>query len=172
VLIGPKLFPHDRVPRDWGGPTDRAIIFGSVIGFLILYIALTWVADNIKIASFIMLILACNDWRTRYLIETGIGNYFKQKEYAPQPNEKDYEVIQKRRAVAGKFLFDKPHLRKETGRVAGCGLAFLISLFGYFYSVNWLDFAAYFVLIATIIINEVITMRWRFEMYRELKEIL
>jgi|GEM_PF-4187412 len=172
LLIGPKLFPHDRVPKDWGGPTDRAIVFWSVIGFLILYIALTWVADNIKIASLIMFILALNDWRTRYLIETGIGNYFKEEKYAPRRDEKDYEVIQKRRAVASKFLFEKPHLRKETGRVAGCGLAFLVSMVGYLYSVNWLDFVAYFVLIATIIINEIITMRWRFEMYQELKGML
>jgi hypothetical protein len=172
LLIGPKLFPHGRVPENWGGPTDRVIIFFSVIGFLLLYVLLTWFADNIRIASFIMLILACNDWRTRYLIGKGIGNYFADKDYAPRRGEPDYEIIEKRRKVANKFLFGKPHLPKETGRVAGCGLAFLISMIGYIYSVDWLDFLAYFILIATMIINEVITMRWRFEMYQELKGML
>lgn len=192
LSIGPKVFPHDRVPKEWGGPavrviipfrvfrfiliyigpTERVTIFFRVIVFLGLYIALIWFADNIKIASLIMFILACNDWRTRYQIEEGMGNYFEMEKYAPKPTEKDYDVIQERRKIVRKFLFDKPHRAKETGRVAGCGLAVLISMIGYLYSANWLYFAAYFVLIATMIINEVIAMRWRFEMYQKLKGML
>jgi hypothetical protein len=169
--IGPKLFPPGRVPTDWGGEHNRVIAFFSVIGFLILYVALTWFADNIRIASLLMLIIACNDWRTRYLIETGIQRYFSDEKYAPRASDKDYKIIEERRAVAREFLFNKPHLWKESGRVAGCAAAFAVSIVGYMSGSHRLIFAAYIILIATLIINEIITIRWRVTMYWDLKAV-
>jgi hypothetical protein len=119
-----------------------------------------------------MVLLASNDWRTRHLIEKGMSEYFDDEKHAPHPNEKDYEIIQRRRVIARRFLFGKPHLRKETARVVGCGAAYLIALIGFFYAVNWLQLAAYFVLIGTLITNEAISMRWRFRMYQEIGGML
>jgi hypothetical protein len=171
LSIGPKLFPPGRVPDDWGGPKDRVIAFLSVISFLLLFLMLTWFADNIKIASLIMFVLACNDWRTRYLINSGIGGYFSLEKYAPRPGDKDYDLILERREVADKFLFKKPHLWKEAGRAVGCGLAFAVSLSGYLRNTTSLDFAAYIILIGTLVLNEVITLRWRYRMFSEMRDI-
>ncbi|MGI8570224.1 MAG: hypothetical protein ACR2KT_14815 [Methylocella sp.] len=171
LAIGPKLFPDGRVPTDWGGVKNRVIAFFSVIAFLILYVALILFADNIKIASLIMLIIACNDWRTRYLIETGIKRYFSDDYYAPHPGDKDYDVIEERRVVAKEFLFDKPHLCKESGRVAGCGIAFAVSIVGYVNGTDRLNVFAYVILIATLIANEFFSVRWRSGMYWNLKAI-
>jgi hypothetical protein len=106
------------------------------------------------------------------LIEDGIGRYFKDSKYAPKTGEKDYEVISERREIAKEFLFKKPHLIKETGRVLGCWLAFVISMTGYFNDTSNLDVIAYLILMGTLIFNEYFTLRWRFMMYKKMKPLI
>jgi hypothetical protein len=171
LAIGNKLFPPDRIPTDWGTSKVRVVALFSVVMHLLLFLSLTWFADNIKIASAIMFVTACNDWRTRYLIEGGISRYLSDEKYAPKPGEKDYAAILERREVARDFLFSKPHLRKETLRAAGCGLALAIALYGYATETDQFDYIAYLVLIVTLISNEFITVRWRVRMFLDMKAI-
>jgi hypothetical protein len=171
LSLGPRLFPSGRVPLDWGGPKDRVIIFVTIIGFLLLFLLLTWFADNILVASSIMLVLACNDWRTRYLIEDGIRGYFANKDYAPVPEDKDYRLILERRKVADEFLFVKPHLWKEGARIVGCGLALAAAVAGYIHQSSEMNLAAYAILIVTLVLNEIVTMRWRYGMFHKMRAI-
>jgi hypothetical protein len=170
LAIGNKLFPPDRIPKDWGTPKVRVIAVVTVIAHLILFLSLTWFADNIVMASLIMLISAINDWRTRYLIGDGIKKYFEDEKYAPTPQDKDCAIIMERRTVADRFL-KKPHLLKETARAIGCALAFTLALYGYLNETTEFNVAAYIVLIATLVINEIITMDWRIRMFFEMKAI-
>lgn len=171
LAIGPKLFPPDRVPKDWGSPKQRALVLITVVAFLLLFLVLTWFADNIKVASILMFVLACNDWRTRFLIQGGIQRYFADERYAPRLGDKDYALILARRAVADDFLFRKPHLEKETIRATGCGIAAGLAAYGYFWDVSWADIAAYLVLIVILLANEIATVSWRYRMFRAMKAV-
>jgi hypothetical protein len=163
LKYGPKLFPAGREPKNWGGPKDRVVVILSVLGFLVAFVMLTWFAENIRAASFIMLVLACNDWRTRYLIQMGIKEYWN---IMPEPEDKDYEIVRARRKVAKVFLYKQPHLWKETAKIAGCLLAFIIGMSGVFS-----DTTAYIVLLTTLVLNEVLTLRWRMAMFFQMREI-
>jgi hypothetical protein len=163
LKYGPKLFPAGREPKDWGGPKDRVIVILSVLGFLVAFVLLTWFAENIRVASFIMLIIACNDWRTRYLIQKGIKKYWK---IMPEPDEKDYDIVRARRKVAKVFLFEQPHLWKETARIVGCLLAFGIAVSGTFS-----DTTAYVVLLTTLVLNELLSLHWRMAMFFQMRDI-
>ena len=171
LAIGNKLFPPDRIPTDWGTPKLRVTVVATVIMHLLLFLSLAWFADNILMATLIMLLTAINDWRTRYLIGEGISKYFSDPRYAPRPDEKDYSFILARREVACHFLFDRPHLAKETARVAGCAVAFALSLYGYANNTGQFDALAYIALIMTLVINEWVTVTWRVKMFFEIKRI-
>ena len=100
-----------------------------------------------------------------------------------------------RRAVVEWFLFKLPHLPKEAGRIAGCAAAFGIANYAYFSNVHDVTFLTYFfdafycavygdphgadklavlayvVLIATLTVNEFITIPWRINRDRKLERL-
>ena len=117
-----------------------------------------------------MTAIACNDFITRSKIHKNINRTFSDKKYAPLPSERGYEVIQKKRQVARWYLFELPHLPKEAGCVLGCATALGVSVYGYVENRN-LDTVAYVTLIATLIVNELITLWWRMRRYQRLKQI-
>jgi hypothetical protein len=168
--LGPKLFSPRRMPTKWGKPRDRLIVFFSVTGYLLFFLVLTWYADHIRVAAAILFILACNDWRTRYLIGDGIAAYLGDPRYDPPPEDPDSGVIQRRRVVARRFLYAKPHLFKETCKAVGCGVAFALAIVGYFRGTNQYDVLAYVILIATLMINEYFSVKWRMKMFYEMEE--
>ncbi len=170
LAIGKTLFPPGRLPNDLQ-LNDRIMIAAQVFGFLGLYMALAYFADYITVVSFCMFAIACIDFNTRRQINRRMRRYFSDPRYAPLPNEREFKAIQDRRDVAAWFLFRLPHLWKEAGRVVGCGIAFGISIWGYVEGGQWQYNLAYTVLIVTLVINEIITLRWRSERDRRLTGI-
>jgi hypothetical protein len=168
--LGPKLFSTRRMPTEWGKPKDRMAVLFSVLLYMIFFSVLTWYSDNIKVAAGILLVVAINDWRTRYLIGDGIAAYLADPNYDPPHDDPDYDRIQRRRTVARRFLYGKPHLFKETCKSIGCAVAFALAMTGYMHGTSQYDVPAYFILILTVIINEYFSVKWRWKMFLEMEE--
>lgn len=79
--------------------------------------------------------------------------------------ERDYDLISKRREVIRDYLYKKPHLWKEAARAVGCAVAFAIAMSGS-------RSVSYLVLMATLIVNEIVTWNWRAERDRALLPLL
>jgi hypothetical protein len=171
IAIAKTIFPPGKIPRDWGTPQDRWATVGLVLGFCALYLVIAYVSQYILIVSGLMTILAANDYHTRYKINEGIDKYFDDDRYSPQPEEEDYAVILARRKEVCDFLFGRPHLTKEVLRTLGCACSFLMAGAAYLYQEPRLETGAYIVLIATLLINEVITVRWRLVRDSRLREV-
>jgi hypothetical protein len=193
LAIGKTIFPSDsnRIP-DRLQLKDRRAITIEVTLFMLLYLALALFAHCILVASFCMLVIACIDLNTRRLINKNVREDFANPKYAPYPDEPDYTAMMKRRDTVEWFLFKLPHLWKEAGRIAGCAAAFGIANYEYFtnaqnvtsctYLVDafycaifgnahgsyQIDRFAYIVLLATLILNELVTWWWRRERDRRL----
>jgi len=194
--IGETIFPPepDRIP-DKLKLKDRRAITLEVTLFMLLYLALGLVAHCILVASLSMFAIACIDLNTRRLINKNIREDFANPKYAPYPTEPSYEAMMKRRTIVEWFLFKLPHLWKETGRIAGCAAAFGIANYAYFTSAHEVTFRSYFVdafycaihgnthssyqldsiayivLLGTLVLNELVTWRWRENRDSQLHEI-
>jgi hypothetical protein len=171
LAISGRLFCPGRVPKAWSGSEDPLRVSFSVLFYFLLYMFLAWFAYNIYLVSAVILALACIDFNTRRLINKTVSEYFANDMYACQEDDKDRAVVQKRRAVISQYLFDLPHLWKEAGRVAGCLVALGFAAGGYFGRVEWLKSAAYLTLIGTLVINEIVTFRWRIQRDRLLRAV-
>jgi len=186
--IGRTLYPSapDRVPGELL-MKDRMKITVEVFVFMMAYVAAAWTAHCILVVSLLMFVIACIDLNTRRLINEKTREYFREERYAPKEGESDFEAIKDRRAKAERFLFGRRHLEKEVARIIGFALAFGIANFAYFANAQNATFGnycvdaiycalyrapdgtgklaalAYVVMIATLIVNECITLRWRID---------
>jgi hypothetical protein len=166
LIISEKLFPEGRMPKHWIGRRDAEGITISVIAFFALYIGLAVFADHAWIVALFMFAVACIDLNTRRLINARGGAYLdeeKYPDYAPLREDHDCDLIHARRRIVQRDLFEKPHAFKEKFRVAGCACALDLALFG---ERNF----SYVVLILTLIVNEIVTWRWRKERDCALRE--
>ena len=171
LTIGEKLFPSGLMPKDWSGPREPFGIIISVICFFILYMALVWFAYKIILVSLAMFIIGCIDWNTRRLIHKNIGRFFSDEKYAPRTGDKDFEAIQARREVVREYLFNNPHLWKEGGCAIGCGVALCVAVAAHFVASDRLKSTAYVLMIVTLLVNEIVTWRWRAIRDRRWREI-
>jgi len=172
LQIADEVFPPPRQPTEWISSRDPVGITLSVIGFFLLYISLAlFFADDIHIASAVMMVIASIDYNTRRLINKRMDKYLDDEEYAPAPGDRDADLIERRRQVAREFLFDRPHLRKEAARILGCAVAFVLALAGRSFHAEILTVLAYLVLIATLLANEWLVHRWRRRRDRALDDI-
>src|SRR4029077_14422926 len=105
------------------------------------------------------------DFNTRRLINKRAAKYLTDKKYAPSRDDPDYSVICERRRVVHDHLYNKPHLRKEAARIDGCAIAFGLALSG-------AHSFSYVVLLFTLIVNEIVTWKWRAERDRSLGPLL
>jgi hypothetical protein len=169
LAIGKSLYPPDRLP-DSLKLEDRAKITSQVVLFMVLYMVLGFVADYIIVASAILTAIACGDLLTRFLLRKKVDATFSDVRYSPLESDRDYQTIVRRRYVAKWYLDGLPHLKKEMLVIAGCAIAFGLSAYGYAHNLN-LDFAAYAVLIATQVLNEVVTVWWRVDRFLRLKPL-
>src|SRR5579864_2139375 len=149
-----ELFPPGRMPSRWIIPTAPAKIAAAVTLFFFAYMAIAWCIDRIVIVSALMLFIACNDLNTLRWIRKHVTAYFGNPVYAPVRGERDYHLIQKRREIIEQYFYTNPQYWKEEGRVAGCAIALLVALRGHRAS-------AYTLLMATLVVNEIITAKWR-----------
>jgi len=149
-----KLFPQGLLPAQWIIPTAPVKIAFSVILFLFFYMAIAWYTDKIAVVSALMFGIACIDLNTLRWIKKHVEIYFSSSEYAPIEGERDYELILRRREIIREYFYANPQYWKEAGRVAGCAIALLVALRGHRPS-------AYLVLLSTLVVNEIITLRWR-----------
>ena len=170
LAIAPKLLAYGRIPTSWSNKTKPAFVLISAISFLFLYCLQVWFASNIIILSSIMTIVACMDFRTRRLIEHATKDYFADANYSLVPSDSDYELISRRRHVYVQYL-ERPHLLKEGTRIAGCGLAFTLSLCGYLSGNELLYIGAYTVLLGTSLGNEALSLEWRLKRDHRMKLI-
>lgn len=171
LMIAKKLFPSGQLPKDWSGPREPARIIVFVIYFFALYIALTLFADNIILVSLAIFVIACIDWNTRRLIHKNIRKLFSDERYAPKMGDKDFEAINASREVVSKYLFENPHLWKEGGCAVGCGVALCVAVISQTIGSDWLRSAAYILIVVTLLVNEIVTYRWRSTRDRCLKKI-
>jgi hypothetical protein len=171
LKIVDEIFPSGRIPAKWPGSRDPLGITLSVIFFFVLYMALAWFAYDIRVVSFVMIVIASIDFNTRRMINKRFREYFADPGYAPEEIDGDREVIEQRRQVVRNFLFSRPHLWKEAGRVGGCAVAFSVAMAGYLYQMEWLSSGAYLILIATLVVNERVTWLWRAPRDSELRKI-
>jgi hypothetical protein len=186
LAIVKTLFPRDqaRIP-DTLKLKDRRAINLEVTGFMALYLFLGVAAQCILVASFCMFVIACIDFNTRRLINKHMRQYFADVKYAPHREEADYADIMNRRGVAAWFLFDLPHLWKEAARAIGYAAAVVSAIYaqysnahnmtltGYFKDVFYcvifgnahgmppFEHVAYIILLATLVLNELVTWWWR-----------
>jgi hypothetical protein len=170
LSVASKLFPPDRTPSIGRGPTDRRVILASITAFLISYSSLILLSDWVQALSLVMVIIACFDWNTRRSIQTATAIYFSDEYYSPRREDPYYDLIYQRRSVYQSFI-DRPHLWKEGLRVAGCGLAFALSILGYFYGLIEFRWAAYSLLIFIVLLNEAYTLIWRYGMKHDIDVI-
>jgi hypothetical protein len=129
--IAKTLFSPDCVPDELQ-LKDRFTITIQVTSFMALYWFLGYVAQYISLASFSMLLIACNDFITRRKINDNFHQYLSNSKYAPSKSERNYKAIQSRRKEVKWFLFGLPHLRKEACRVAGCAVAFGLAAYVFY----------------------------------------
>lgn len=164
------VFPTDRVPNEFN-LKDRVKITIKVILFTGLYILLGLYAHNILITSFCMFVVACIDWNTRKEINERMLRYFSDTNYSPQENDPAYKSIMEYRYLINWYLYQLPHLWKEKIRIAGCAVSFLVAIYGYFNHSKWLNNSAYLILIGTLILNEIVTNKWRWNRHNRLKKV-
>ena len=95
----------------------------------------------------------------------------------PDSGSPGYSKIMERRDVARWYLDERkpptyltPTNIKEVCCALGCIIAFGFAVCGYLTNENF-DVEAYVVLIATLVLNEVITVWWRVERFRRLLKI-
>jgi hypothetical protein len=196
IAIGEAIFPADsgRIPDPFKFK-DRTGITLSVTTFMLLYLFLGYVAQCILVASFCMLLIACIDLNTRRLINNNIRVAFANPQYAPYAHDTDYATIMKKRGIVEWYLFELPHMWKEAGRIAGCAVAFAIANYAYFTTAHHMTFYTYFVdafscalfgtshgayqweryaylvILGTLILNELVTYKWRTERDRQLADV-
>jgi hypothetical protein len=168
LSIAPTLFPRNRMPDDWSAK-KRALVLVAVLCFLALYLGLATYVDSIKIVSLLMFLVACNDVRTRYVINTDKRRYLADQKYKPSRNDPEYDEIETRRSIVSEHLFDLPYLEKEKACAAGCGIAFIVAIASGDSTIGRV--AAYVILIVTLVVNEVITQLWRFDRDRRLDAV-
>jgi hypothetical protein len=89
----------------------------------------------------------------------------------PTDDDEEKTAIEESRQVVHRFLYGKPHLEKEGLRVAGCAVAFVLAGVGYWYGKEWATVASYLCLMFTLLVNEIITWKWRSERDRSLLAI-
>ena len=154
------VFPPYRIPDDLQFK-DRILITLQVTLFMGLYLFMGWVAHNIMIVSLCMFVVGCVDFNTRRQINDKVRRYFSTARYDPVPDEPGYDAIQSARKEVSWFLFELPHLWKEAARIAGCAVAFGVAAYGYSNNNDRLNILAYGILIGTLVLNEIVTVRWR-----------
>jgi hypothetical protein len=165
------LFSSARTPTELDLYTNRALFVLQFLGFSGLYIGLLFISNNAFLSSLLMCLIAAVDFRTRYFINRNIKTVFSDEAYDSQLDEPDYDLVQKRRAVAESFLFERPHLVKEAVRTVGCGIALAAATYGYLAHTASIISISYVVLICTLLTNEIVTVRWRHERNRRLVAI-
>jgi hypothetical protein len=171
LAIARKVFPLGRVPKTWGGLTTRIRIALSVTAFLGLYLSFAYFVDNILVASLCMFAIACIDFNTRDLIAAGIATLFDDPAFAPNAEDRDWDVIERRRSVVRWYLYSLPHGLKEAGRVVGCAVAVGLSVSSILYESEYRAAMAYVALIGTLATNEVITQVWRNQRRQRLRSL-
>jgi hypothetical protein len=184
--IGKTLYAPDRMPREI--KTIDRLWFGLQTGLFVgSYVALSLVTRCILVTSLLMFIIACFDVHTRWQINKKTRENFDNPAYMPATNDPSFPKIMERRKTAEWYLFDKPHLKKESLRALGCAVAFALANFAYFLEVKDMDWrtyvanavdcvmrgrshempllsiAAYLVLLANLLANEYVITRWRHE---------
>ena len=170
LAIATTLFPRDRIPDDWSAK-GRLGVGLWVVMFMGLYWALATYVDNVRVVTLIMSVVACSDWRGRYLIDKNMKRYFAEEKYAPRPSDSDRKRIEERRRIVSDYLSKLPHMWKEGGRAAGCGIAFAVAMYVHAKSPAGRAPIAYIVLIGTLLLNEVITVRWRLDRDSQLERV-
>jgi hypothetical protein len=170
LRIGRKLFPVGRIPEKWSDGTGAIANAAAVFIWVLLYGIGAWSADHIMVVSMCMLIITLIDYRTEAMKTKMIPEYLASELYQPKIEEADYDVILETRDVARQYL-ERPRLRKEAARMAGCGVAFGLSAGGCVLRAEWLKLGAYFSLIATLLANEGIAVWWRCVRDGRLREI-
>lgn len=160
LRIADSLFPSDRFPDDLS-PKSRASITLQVLAFTLCYLFLAWYSDSILIVSFCMFLIGGIDFWTRCQINSRFRRYFSDSQFAPDPGERGADVIAARRRVVSWYLFDLPHLRKEVLRTLGFMISFSLALIAWHTQSQVASNGAYLALLAVLIVNELVTLRWR-----------
>jgi hypothetical protein len=165
LFIAEKLFPEGHTPSQWIGARDLMGVTISVIAFFAFYMALALVSDNVRLVSLLMLVTACIDFNTRRLINARVDIYLRNPQYASRPEDRNDNLLRETRGAIRDYLYKKPHLWKEAARAGGCAIAFAIAMSG-------ARSVSYLVLMATLIVDEIVTWRWRAERDRALLPLL
>ncbi len=169
LVIADNLFSESRRPETWGSAKDPIGIALQAIAFFLTYLAIAWLAGNLVAVSGLLLLVACFDWNTRRIIKKQMEKYFEDEAFDPLPNDANYLSISRCRDVVRWYLDKKPHLQKEALKVAGIAVSFLLAVAWDRCNHSWMRTLSYTILIATLVVNEVVTLRWRSERDRRLE---
>jgi hypothetical protein len=124
-------------------------------------LGLAWYSNSVLVISFCLLAIGVLDYWTRRQMNTRFEVYMSDSQFAPDPLERIAEVIEARREVVRWYLFSLPHLRKEMLRTLGFMISFCVAVIGWRTQSHVASNSAYLILIAVLIVNEFITLRWR-----------
>ncbi|WP_426424126.1 hypothetical protein [Bradyrhizobium genosp. A] len=176
--IAKALFPPGKVP-DVLKPKSRIEITLLVFGFLVFYWILGVTYDHILIASLLLTGIACNDMHTRFNVSSDMLKTFSLRDFMPDKSTSSGKKIEERRDVARWYLEDNNPRQsrfltwtsaKEAFSIIGSAVAFGIAVLGWLRNEN-LDFEAYWILLATQVANEIVTVWWRVDRFRRLVRI-
>jgi hypothetical protein len=171
LAITEMLFSDKKIPKQWTGAKDSLWVTVQVLVWFSAYVVLASFAGNILIVAGMLFLIACLDWNTRRAIHHRIRIYFADELYAPVVGDPDYLRITASRRVMSDHLFRKPHLWKEATKAVCCGLGFALAIAWYRGGSDSFRFAAYGVLIVTLIINEIFSVSWRIERDQMLDQV-
>ena len=168
----PMVFPRGQVPVEWTGKRDPLLITLSVVGYFSLYLALASFAYDVRFVSFLMLAIASIDYNTRRLVGIRFKAFFKDAKFDPIETDADGAKVARSRAAVKRHLFENPHERKELWRIVGCAISFGVAITGYVLHLEWVKSVSYIALLFTLVVNELLTLKWRRIRDRELRSIV
>lgn len=163
--IARTLFPQDRerTPDEFR-TSDRLKLSLVVLFYVFTYAFIVYYVGNIAYVSAVLMILACLDLNTRRMINNKMNEYLNNSRYSPLSTERSYDEIMHKRKIASHYLFDNYHKAKEVLCALGYTGALVVAAATGLYTLG------YIIVIAVLLLNEIVQLRWRYPMIKELRE--
>jgi hypothetical protein len=167
--IGTQLFSRSRTPQEWTRVHGHKLVPILIAAFYLLFSALALTVDNPAVFGLTMAALYGIALASQFIRKRNLERYFADHRFQPPDSDEHKAFILRRRQVAREYLFDGRHLVKEASVIAGSlaasAAAFIAAQLGLGPTLPFT------ILVATIVINEIVTFKWRRARNRELDKI-
>lgn len=167
--IGTQLFSRSRTPQEWTRVHGHRFVPLLIVAFYALFAILALSVDRPGLFGLTMAGLYSIALISQFLRKRNLERYFADPRFQPPDSDEHKSFIMRRRQVARAYLFDGKHLVKEVfvvaGSLAAATASLAVQLIGLWPAVP------YMILLATIVLNEIVTFTWRRARNEELDKI-